>query len=66
MTMPKQIDVKVTNPQYKHGQGRTRKCPIGSDLYCFTLWVALFMCKVHIAFNISTLTTVSDTSVKRN
>ena len=26
--MPKQIDVKVTKPQNKHGQGRTRKCPI--------------------------------------
>ena len=28
MTMPKQIDVKVTEPQNKHGHGRTRKCPI--------------------------------------
>ena len=28
MTMPKQIDVKPTKPQHKHGQGRTRKCPI--------------------------------------
>ena len=36
MTMPKQIDVKVTNPQNKHGQGKTRKFPIGSDEYCFT------------------------------
>ena len=31
MTMPKQIDVKVTKPQNKHGQGRTRKCPILSS-----------------------------------
>ena len=28
MTMPEQIDVKATKPQNKHGQGRTRKCPI--------------------------------------
>ena len=28
MTMPKQIDVKVTKPQNTHGQGRTRKCII--------------------------------------
>ena len=28
MTMPKQIDVKVTKPQNKHGNGRTRKWPI--------------------------------------
>ena len=27
MTMPLQIDVKVTNPQNNHGHGRTRKCP---------------------------------------
>ena len=29
MTMPKQIDVKVTKPQNKnlYGQGKTRKCP---------------------------------------
>ena len=33
MTMPKQIDVKVTKPQNKHGQGRTRKCPI-MNRYC--------------------------------
>ena len=26
--MPKQIDVKVTKLQNKHGQGTTRKCPI--------------------------------------
>ena len=26
MTMPKQIDVKVTKPQNKHGHGTTRKC----------------------------------------
>ena len=32
MTMPKQIDVKVTKPQNKHGQGRTRKCPISFDV----------------------------------
>ena len=31
MTMPKQIDVKATKPQYKHGQGRTQKCPITED-----------------------------------
>ena len=31
--MPKQIDVKVTKPQNKHGQGRTRKCPI-MNIYC--------------------------------
>ena len=30
MMMPKQFDVKVTKPvQNKHGQGRTRKYPIG-------------------------------------
>ena len=28
ITMPKQIDVKVTKPQNKHGHGRTRKCHI--------------------------------------
>ena len=28
MTMPKQIDVKATKPQNKHGQGKTRKYPI--------------------------------------
>ena len=28
MTMPKQIDVKATKPQNKHGHGRTRQCPI--------------------------------------
>ena len=26
--MPKQIDVKVTKPQNKHGQGKTQKRPI--------------------------------------
>ena len=26
--LPKQIDVKATKPQHKHGQGRTWKCPI--------------------------------------
>ena len=31
MTMPKQIDAKVTKPQRKHGQGRTRKCPIVAE-----------------------------------
>ena len=32
MTMPKQIDIKVTTgkPQNKHGYGTTRKCPIGT------------------------------------
>ena len=30
MTMHKQIDVKVTKPQNKHGYGTTRKCPIGT------------------------------------
>ena len=34
MTMPKQIDIKVTKPQNKHGQGRTRKCPVG-NIYCY-------------------------------
>ena len=29
ITMPKQIDVKVTKPQNKHGHGTTRKCPLG-------------------------------------
>ena len=29
MTMPKQIDVKVTKPKHKHRQGRTRKRPFG-------------------------------------
>ena len=28
MTMPKQINVKVTKQQNKHGHGSTRKCPI--------------------------------------
>ena len=28
MTMPKQIDIKVTKPQNKHGQEKTGKCPI--------------------------------------
>ena len=28
MKMPKQIDVKVTKPQNKDGNGRTRKWPI--------------------------------------
>ena len=28
MTMPKQIDVKVTKRQNKHGHGSTGKCPI--------------------------------------
>ena len=32
MTMPKQIDVKVTKPQNKNGHGRTRKCPIAGIL----------------------------------
>ena len=30
MMMPKQIDIKVTKPQNKHGHGRIRKCPIGT------------------------------------
>ena len=33
MTMPKQIDVKVTKTQNKHGQGRTRKCPVITDFF---------------------------------
>ena len=32
--MPKQIDVKVTKPQNKHGHGRTRKCP-------FEMWIMI-------------------------
>ena len=32
MKMPKQIDVKVTKPQNKHGHGRTWKCPITTKL----------------------------------
>ena len=31
--MPNQIDVKVTKPQNKHGQGRTRKFPIVLSFY---------------------------------
>ena len=33
MTMPKQIDVRVTKPQNKHGHGRNRKCSIHSNLF---------------------------------
>ena len=41
--MPKQIDVKVTKPQNKRGQGRTRKCPI----------VVLCTCTCSSLFNVT-------------
>ena len=28
MTIPKQIDVKVTKPQNKHAHGRNKKCSV--------------------------------------
>ena len=42
MTMPKQIDVKVTKPQNKHGQGRTRKCPIDVTI-CHSYYLCLIV-----------------------
>ena len=32
--MPKQIDVKVTKAQKKHGHGSTRKYPIHTNVTC--------------------------------
>ena len=43
MTMPKQIDVKATKPQNKHGQGGTRQCPIGDRLSLPVLTIYIYM-----------------------
>ena len=40
LTLPKQIDVKATKPQNKHGQERPRKCPIATHFhYVQCVWL---------------------------
>ena len=45
--MPKQIDVKAAKPQNKHGQGRTRKCPIKQ--YNFIMLIYNGIASIHLS-----------------
>ena len=53
--MPKQIDVKVSKPQNKHGHRRTRKCPIENlkSMIGRIFYITFFITKVlFLLFNL--------------